>query len=271
MPMQMKYDFDVQSMEMEMNMKMNLYYRVITVDPTFYELETKFDLLSVTVNAMGNNITMSSENEKNSNPIFDFFKEITNNSFIIKIDKTGKVLEIRDFAEMIEKSLKKLPQVSKAEKEKFKQQFNQSFNEETIKQNMNNLCNYFPTTPVGIGDEWDFTYTTNASTSIIINGHYILKEITSEYIIIDVVAKVTTPEESDFVESNGMMMKLNLKGTMTGTYKLDPKTCWTISSIGKMNITGKAEVEANDQLPDGLIMDMTIECDVLSNDGRSIK
>ena len=155
MPMQIKYDFSSQSMEMDMNMKMSLSYKVISSEADYYEFEAKFDLLKIDINAMGNKMTFSSDNVNESNPVFKFFNEITKNSFVIKTDRKGQAIEIKGYEEMIEKAILKFPNLSKAEKEQLKQQFNQCFNEETLKQNMGNLGNYFPSTPVGIGDEWD--------------------------------------------------------------------------------------------------------------------
>ena len=271
MPMQIKYDFSSQSMEMDMNMMMSLSYKVIEAKADYYEFEAKFDLLKIDINAMGNKMTFSSDNVNESNPVFKFFNEITKNSFVIKTDRKGQAIEIKGYEEMIEKAILKFPNLSKAEKEQLKQQFNQSFNEETLKQNISNLGNYFPSTPVGIGDEWDYSYTTNAGANVTINAHYKLIEITPEYILIDMVAKIVSPEDNGYIESNGMMMKLNLNGAMTSTIKLDPKTCWTKTSTGKMIMSGKAEVQANDQLPEGMTMDMSISADVNMNDGSNAK
>ena len=172
---------------------------------------------------------------------------------------------------MVEKAIQKFPNLSKAEKEQLKQQFNQSFNEESLKQNMSNLGNYFPSTPVGIGDEWDYSYSTNAGANITINAHYKLIEITPEYILIDMVAKIISPEENGYIESNGMKMKLNLNGVMTSSIKLNPKTCWTKTSSSKMIMSGKGEVQENDQLPDGMTMDIAISADVNMSDGSDGK
>lgn len=265
MPMQMKYDFEGQTMEMDMNMKMSLSYKVLDAEADYYEFEARYDLLKIEVNAMGNKVTFSSDNEQETNPVFKFFNEITKNSFIIKTDRKGQTIEIRGYTEMVENAIQKFPNLSKSEKEQLKQQFAQSFNEESLKQNMTNLGNYFPSTPVGVGDEWDYSYSSNAGAIITIDGHYKIKEITSEYILIDVVAKIKTPENNDFVESNGMMMKINLDGVMTNTIKLDPKTCWTKTSTGKMNMSGKAEVE------ESVTMDMSISADVIMSDGKDGK
>lgn len=271
MPMLMTYQVGEESVEMNMTMNMNFSYKVISIQQDVYELEAKFDLLYVSINAMGNVVVMSSENENESNPVYKFFNAITQNSFIIKMDKYGKNIEMIGFTEMVENAIKNFPNLSKAEKEKLKEQFNQSFNEETIKQNMNNICNYFPTQPVGIGDTWDFSYSSITGAKITILAHYTLKEITPEYILIDVTADISSPENNEFTESNGMMMRFVLTGTMTSTIKLDPKTCWTTSSSGTMLMTGKAEVEPNDQLPDGMFMDMSISAEINMNDGTNAK
>lgn len=271
MPMLMTYQVGEESVEMNMTMNMNFSYKVISIQQDVYELEAKFDLLHVSINAMGNVVVMSSENENESNPVYKFFNAITQNSFIIKMDKFGKNIEMIGFTEMVENAIKNFPNLSKAEKEKLKEQFNQSFNEETIKQNMNNICNYFPTQPVGIGDTWDFSYSSITGAKITILAHYTLKEITPEYILIDVTADISSPENNEFTESNGMMMRFVLTGTMTSTIKLDPKTCWTTNSSGTMLMTGKAEVEPNDQLPDGMFMDMSISAEINMNDGTTAK
>lgn len=271
MPMQIKYDFESQSIEMDMNMKMSLSYKVIAAEADYYELETTYNLLKIEVNAMGNSVVLSSDNEKETNPVFKFFNEITKYSFIIKTDKRGQTIEIKGYTEMIEKAIQKFPNLSKAEKEQLKQQFSQSFNEETLMQNMTNFGNYFPSTPVGVGDEWDYSYSSNTGAKIKIDGHYKITKITPEFILIDVVAKVNSIESDDYIESNGMMLKLNLNGAMTSTIQLDPKTCWTKTSTCKMIMSGKAEVQENDQLPDGMTMDMSISADINMSDGSDAK
>ena len=168
-PMQMKYDVGGESVGMDMTMKMYLSFKVLSVDDNFYFLEAKYDYMGVSIDAMGNKMEFSSDNKAETNPTFKFFNEITNNSFNIKMDKSGKLIEITGYSELLEKAIKKFPEFSEQEKENLKTQFNQSFNEETIKQNFENIVSYFPTYPIGLGDQWNYEYASNVGAIITVN------------------------------------------------------------------------------------------------------
>jgi molybdopterin-binding protein len=71
-------------------------------------------------------------------------------------------------------------------------------------------------------------------------------------------ATVQTADKDAYVESNGMPMRYDLNGTVTSAIKLDRTTGWVIESRITQDMKGRADIKANDQLPEGLTIPMVI-------------
>ncbi len=265
---------EINDEEMEMNTKINLNYKVLTKESDFYKFEVNFDFLLVQIYLLDSTITLSSD-LANGNTLFNqFLNEITKNSFFIKTDKKGQVLEITGYNEMLDNIMLKFPTISDENKQGLIIEFKKRFYNQIIEQNINSIGNFFPSYPVGIGDEWDFTYLTyltSLNLNFSVNAHYKLVEINPKYITITVEGKITSPSENDSIESKGKVMKYNMTGTLSGTYKIDPKTFWKISSNETIEIYGIAKVTSTDQQSNELNFEMSFESDILSNDGSILK
>lgn len=267
MPVQISLETDDEIMEMKMDLKMDLSYKVIKIEPTYYEFEVQFNHISSTMIANETELSFSTESENPSDLMNAFVKEITKNIFYIKTTKNGDSIEMKGFEELLEKSCNQLSNITNSEKEHLKKQFKQNFQELIIKQNTSNFYNYFPSYPVGVGDEWNYQFSTSIGTLLKGNAHFKLKEITKDYILIEIQTVIQYISELKDIDFNGIKLNFDLDGTIHSIIKLDPKTCW----IKQSNIIFDLYMLASDDLPNGIEIDLNIKCNMNINDGTSGK
>ena len=98
------------------------------------------------------------------------------------------------------------------------------------------------------------------------DSEFTLKEITDDYAIIYVKATSKTSDESDFEEMNGMPMKFDLNGNLTGTIRILRETGWIQQSDMHQEFSGNIEVADNPQMPGGMLIPMEMISDTKITD-----
>ena len=87
---------------------------------------------------------------------------------------------------------------------------------------------------------------------------YELKEVNDTFYVISGISTIVTADKNAYVQSNGMPLKYDMKGTMTSEIKINRKTGWVIESNTDQTIQGIAQIEKNPQMPEWMSIPMTM-------------
>lgn len=230
--------------KMAMNMEIAYSFDVKEVKDNGFLVNLKYDAMKLTMPLMGISLDSNTEDDiitlQNFSPLF---KLLTKQSFEIQMTKTGAIESFKGMEDLTEKIVAAFdPSVPDEMKNQLIEQFGNQYSQESFKAIFEQMGASYPSAPVKVGDTWtrEFELTSNGM-RFKINLTMTLKGVENEIALIDLDATVATVENA-VMETNGMKIPVSLKGSQTGTSKVDMKTGWTIESSITQNVSGDMEI-----------------------------
>lgn len=149
------------------------------------------------------------------------FGGLVDQQMTIVVNEKGEVTEVKGMAEIFNNMIKSsgldtIPTAA-ASLEAFKQQFS----DEQFKKNFDESFNILPKTDVAIGDSWDINNNKNLmNMDVNTKTKYTLKSVEGDMAVVDIASDFTVEKNGE--DAGGVEM--NMKGTQTGTMKINTKT-----------------------------------------------
>ena len=226
-----------QDINMKMKMNIDISYDVIDKTNDGYNIQMtyqriKMNLTSPTAFTLDSDSTENSS-DKNS---ADLLKSLVGVPIDIQLTEQGKVTSVKG----VDKLMEKINAVSNPQ---FSQMFSQQFSEKAIKNMIEQFSFYFPDKPVAVNDSWDVSTTASSNGIDIINKMTLtLKQVANNVATIDLTGTLATPEGGVSTNIQGMDAKISSNGTQTGTFQMNTKTGWVVSSEVTQKYTQNIEV-----------------------------
>jgi hypothetical protein len=238
-----------QEIKISLTMQMKMTFEVKECQGEDYTLEVKFKELKMDAGMPGmetGNISFDSNTADSlatATNISPMFKAVVDKPFEVVMTKTGKPKSVKGLDALFEAMLSSFDEnVPENMRQLLIGQYGSQFSEESFKSQLEQISGYFPGKPVGIGDSWNTKMTTSAANfALTIDMKSTLKSIEDDVVNLDFDGTVLTPEGYE-QEVNGVKAKVSLKGAQKGTFKINRKTGWIISSDMTMNFNGEIEV-----------------------------
>ena len=208
--------------------------------------------------------------------------------FIMKVAPEGRILELTGIDDMY---LKMAERIADSEDEDFKKRLkekaqraidrtNQKYGsrakriealKETIKKNplfaegifshiVDIMIVPFPRKSVNMGDSWQAKTILPYGERLEVDGTFTLKEKKQELMSIDMNSKIDL--DNVIISAMGSpqgQTKLTMNGSYQGSFQIDQKTGWMIRKKVDMKSSGEIKMEANQQMPQGMTIPMSIE------------
>jgi hypothetical protein len=236
----------------------------------FIIAEVKFDTISTNTNAMGKMISVNSANEGNmasaeaSDVMTAVMNRLSRNPLYVKMDPTGKVMEVVNAAMLRDIILKDTASITTQSAPMLKSQLKNSVDPDALKTMVEMFTHNLPGKPVKTGEQWNITTPVNSGgMSLNVVTNYQLKSMKGNDAVISSESSVKASENAKPLEYPGA--KITYDG-ITGLGKSD-MTISTVSGLvieqtTKMNITGDLNVSAsgmNMQIPMKIISESSIK------------
>ncbi|NIA17293.1 MAG: hypothetical protein GWO86_02985 [Planctomycetes bacterium] len=178
---------------------------------------------------------------------------------VMKYNSKGDVVGIEGFDAMMDKMAEGLgtsdPNITKGMKDTFRK----LMSEDKIEQTSNGTMAAFPDGPVGVGDIWYDTMSLDIGFPMDMDSTYVLKGRRDGVVFLDVVSKIDMgDEDGKLIEMNGMSMNMQMTGGMQGDMEVDEASGWMLRSKTNMQFSGVIKMAPNEQMPDGMIIPMSI-------------
>lgn len=255
-------DINGQKMNMEMTLKGSMSYLVKEVNEKDYEMEVKYESLSMSMQLPQGTMEFSSE-KKDEQDIFSMIlAEMKNNPFHIKMTRSGKITEVKNIELLFESAFSKFSQIPENQMAQIKSQLMKAYGEEAFKGNIEMVTAIYPDNSVAIGESWVIKTKLESGMSADMTTNYKYAENNSDYYLIVGESKIVTADKDAFIESNGMPMKYDLKGDMSSEIKVDKISGWIIEAKIKQDIQGDVYIKENPQMPDGMKIPMIMKNDM---------
>lgn len=259
-------EFGTQKMDVLMTIEGSMLYEVIDILQDDYIIDVEYERLSIGMKTPFSNMEFSSD-VKDENDVFsDFLSKMIGNKFNIRMNKKGKILDVRNVESLIDSLLVGLPEVSDEEKEQMRLQINNSFGPDAFKGNFEMTTAIFPDNLVKKGGKWQIETKLESNMSAKVITDYKLVGVKDDYFIIKGNSTIKTEDKDAYYQTNGIPMKFNLNGNMTSELKIDRSTGWIIEANLTQEIKGDVEVKPNSDTPTGMKMPMNIKSEMKFTD-----
>jgi hypothetical protein len=252
-------DINGQKFDMGMTVKGSMSYLVKSVNENVYDMEVKYESLSMSMQLPQGNVEFSSE----KNDVNDLFSSIlaamVNKSFELQMSKNGKVIEVKNIETIWESAISQFDQLPEAQREQVKDQIMKAYGAKALKGNIEMVTAIFPDKSVRKGEKWTINTSLESGMSAKMITEYEFSELNSDYVLIIGNSTIETADKDAYVESNGMPMKYDLTGTMISEIKIDKITGWIIEAKINQELKGDAYIKENPQMLNGMKIPMIMK------------
>ncbi len=260
-------DVSGQKIEIVMNIKGDMSYLVTATEGDSYNMEVRYESLSIAMQMPQGNAEFSSEKDDENDIFSMILGEITKSPFEITMTKTGKITEVKNAENLFNSAFDKFPDIPVAQLNQLKSQINQAYGAKAFKGNIEMATAIFPDKPVKRGESWTINTKLESGMAADMTSNYTYVESNKDHHLIRGEAVIQTADKDAYVEANGMPMRYDMTGQMKSEIKVDKKTGWILEAKINQAIKGDTHIKENPQLPNGMTipMEMTTEMTILNN------
>lgn len=225
-----------QTFDMTMGMTGLTAFEIKSIENSIYQIDVSYKELGISIDFFGSSIEFSSLKEDINDVTSKILKNMTNKKFSLKMNKSGKVLELKGIDNLYNDLFNGVEGISQEEKDEITAQMKNSFGEESFKNNLEMSTPIFSDKDVKIGDKWTSNTKVNSGFTLNLNSTYTLKNITPDSYIIELNSIINT--EDVYNNINGIFAKYDLGGIMSSILTIDKKTGWITSAKVTQDLKG---------------------------------
>ncbi len=249
-----------QNINIDMKITAEMSFRVIDESDEGYDLDGQYTSMVMEMKMPQMNMTFSSETPEAKDPLSGMLAKMTDKSFQLTLSRKGEVLDVKNLDVIMNSVLDALgDNMPAAQKEQLQKQLGDNYGENAFRGNMGSMLTIFPAQPVEVGDSWKSSLNLESGMVLNVDITYTFKGEEGDYYLISGEGTMSTPDNGASIETDGMSMSFAMTGAMKSDLKVDKKTGWVMAGTAEQSINGKAKIGANDQMPDGMDIPMTIK------------
>jgi FKBP-type peptidyl-prolyl cis-trans isomerase 2 len=255
-----------QPVEIEMTIIGEMSFLVQGVSDDVYDMELQYERLKMEMKMPQMNMAFDTDTPDEQDMMSRLMTSLKNKPFNIKMNSRGKILEVSNSENLYSGMMEQMDGMDEMQKIQLKTQMEDSFGPETLKGNIEMATAMFPEQPVDIGDSWAVETKLESSMSMILKSDYQLLESTKEFNKVKGEGVMSTDDQQGFVETNGMLMKYNMKGTMSSDITLDAKSGWPVEARISQHLAGENEMKVTRDAPDTMKIPMEMNSTIVMTD-----
>jgi len=248
-----------QKINMVMTIKGEMSYTVVSVNPSDYDLEVKYESLSMTMELPLGKMEFSSEKNDEQDIFSTLLSKMIGTTFNVKMAKNGKILEVKNIDSRFESLFEDFSHIPEDQLAQYKAQITKAYGAEAFKGSIEMVTAIFPDSPVNKGDKWKIKTNLESGMAALMTTEYEFTDLGSDYAMIRGNSVIETEDKDAYIESNGIPMKYDLTGSMISEIKVDKETGWIIEANINQEIKGDAYIKENPQMPNGMKIPMIMK------------
>lgn len=252
-------DVNGQKINMVMGIAGSMTYLVKSVNENNYDMEVKYDSLSMSIQSQQITVNFSSEKKDEKDIMSQVLASMKNVPFKITMTTRGKITDVKDIDLLFESAFDKFSEMTEAQMAQIKAQLTQAYGSNAFKGNIEMTTAIYPDKSVAIGDRWEINTKLEAGMAADITTTYMFAESNSDYNLIVGDSKFVTANKDAYVEANGMPLRYDMKGNVSSEIKVDKITGWIIEAKINQDINGDAYIKSNPQMPEGMKIPMVMK------------
>jgi hypothetical protein len=229
-----------------------LSIKMMDATPAFIVAEVRFDTIINNTNAMGKNIVINSASEgnmasKESGDVMSaVMNRISKNPFYVKMEPTGKVIEIVNLAMIQSMVLKDTSLLDASLAPMLKGQVKNSVDNNTLKVMIEAFTYSLPAKEVKKGEAWTMSVPVNSGgMSLDIASSSTLNDVKDKVAMVASEITIKPAANAQPMVYGGAKINYdNLSGIGKSEAKINTQTGLILENVSKMNIVGDLNVEA---------------------------
>jgi len=253
-------DQDVYGMKMniEIIMDASMSFLVKAVSKEAYDMEISYDWMKMNMKLPQATMEFSSEKNDESDLFSLILAKMKDMPLNLKMDKQGRITEIEDVESRWDSIVNGFDQFPKDQREQVKSQLLNSYGGKAISGSIETYTAIFPDKAVKKGAQWNSVTNLESGMPFTLSSTFTYEGNEDGLALITSQGKLESIDTDEFIETNGMMMKYNLSGTMNSTIKVDKKSGWIQEASTEQIVEGNSIIQANEQIPQDMNIPMTI-------------
>ena len=180
-------------------------------------------------------------------PALRGYASLVDKGYQISFDKTGAIQSVSGVNAMINGMVEELALPTEEAKSSLKANLVSQFNDETMKSQIQNSLIIYPKGKINTGSTWVIDQSVSAPYPLNISTTYTLKDYDTDFAYITVSSAISSGENSN-MSLQGAEVQFELKGTQTGSVKVDRKTGFILESNLEQNTSGLMKVISPQQM-----------------------
>ncbi len=238
---------DTPSYTMEVNRAMR--FEVLSEDDSSYEMEFRFDSLTLKIGETTDYEFFSSEKKPTNDAYSKILYNMKDQPFQITMSKTGRIRDIRNMDSLIENAFHKDLDITEAELPGVKELILYWFDKEDFRTSIEIALACYPDRPVSIGESWEIENEIKTTEPIIRTTVYTFAQSKGKYYTIVGESSIQTKKEEIFTESVVASQALDMKGKMNSTLKLNKKSGIVEEAHIDQKMSGDVYVDEEKKMP----------------------
>lgn len=226
--------------------------KVMDLAAGFIVAEVKFDTISNTTNAMGKTTVMSSAQQGNISSkepgeiMSSVMNKLSKNPVYVKMDKTGKVVEVVNLSMLQSIVLKDTAVLDAQMKPAVQPQIANMVTNDAIKMMVETFTHNLPGKEVKKGEQWEIVVPVNSGGMMLnIVTNYKLNDIKNNVALVLSDISIKAADNAQPMVYGGAKINYDgLTGMGKSDIKLNGSTGLMVESVSKMNIVGDLNLDA---------------------------
>lgn len=241
--------FNDQEMKTKQNMDMNISMNILDVDKEQnIKISYTYDSMKMVVDSAGKKMTYDSTQDNSNNPLSAIYSGILGKQFTVKLDKQGKVLEVKGLDDIIISTIDNAPGTAE-QKQALKDNLKQSFSDETIKMMIQQNMNNYPPQNIKVGESWENTANMNVLFPMIVTNKCKLLGEKDGLLTIEMQSAIHADTQNNAVDIMGVKANVLLNGEITGNINVNKKNPLLQYGRVTQNVSGEMELETGKETP----------------------
>ncbi len=245
-------------MKIEIIMDASMSFLVKAVSKEAYDMEISYDWMKMNMKLPQTTMEFSSE-KNDENDLFSLIlAKMKDTPLNLKMNKQGRITEIEDVESRWDSIVNAFDQFPKDQREQVKSQLLNSYGGKAISGSIETYTAIFPEKAVKKGAQWNSVTNLESGMPFTLSNTFTYEGSEDGFALITGQGILESVDTDEYIETNGMMMKYKLSGTMNSTIKVDKKSGWIQEASTEQIVKGSSIIQANEQIPQDMTIPMTI-------------
>ncbi len=250
-----------QQLEILIGLEGTMLFEVLKANSDSYDMSVTFGRLRMSMGSQQGSTTFDSNDPAEDDAYSQVLSNIIGQSFNLVMSKNGKVQQIENLDRVWEAALADRD-VTASERQQILNQLNQTYGAKAMKGNIEMVTAIFPDGPVNPGDTWRTEADLNAGMEGRITTQYSFDGQEADHYLLTGRGNIETVNKDQYINTNGLDLKFDMSGTVDSQVKVDRSSGWISTATIVQSIEGKADMKANEQMPNGLSIPMKIKSEL---------